>query len=1444
MKMMKLYIGLVFSIVLFQPLQGQIADVTEGCIPLTVEFDGINNLTDYFWDFGDGASSDDETPVHTYTSAGIFQVRLTEGPGGAVRGEATITVYADPIIRVSVNQQNGCAPLQVDFTSDIEIDPDLEIIEYLWTFGDGNTSSMANPSHLYTNAGTYDVSLQIKTNITECDKVEIFNDFITVDGVNATFTFQSNDLCNIPATVTFINTSVISANTTYAWDFGNGQSSMSQNPPPVTYEQSGTYEVSLTTTSPNGCVSVQRQSIPIGVVDLRAEVPDTVCLGLPFTIQNNTGAIGNLWFIGSIGSPSFTAEAGPTFVINNPGLQNIRYTASFSADCTADTTYRVFVEDPNASFILDNLLDCQNPMIVNLDAVENNYAEYIWNGTSTSDPEFSLEYEVERDSFYLHQRDTVEVTLVVRSSAGCTADSTLFFVQRRPNAELTPNVSRGCAPLEVTFSDISTTYDDIVYYKWIYGDGTEIENTGEDNIHTYDTPGEYLARLIIETENGCRDTSNRLTIYVGEEIFPEFSIQEEICLYENISLTTMTLDDRIDSWHYYTDSGRLGDCWTDPTADVTFASSPGLYDVSLTIEYNGCYSTNTLADAVLVKGAKADIGYKIDCEDPFTVNVNSKGEGGTQFTWLFDEFGQASGETASFTFQETGDYTITLIAEDPSSGCRPDTARQVVCIRDVKAVFDLPDRVCFGETVVLDASLSQDVHQSCFTGFFWEFKDNRPRETAKDSIEHEFTLRGENSVILTATDINGCEHMAFDTTMVYGIDADFTVDRERICLPAEIEINNLSTADTTIASWRWNFGSNLEQPGLVTLTNQNFQTILELEVEDVLGCMASRQIAIEEYQVFSDIAIDPSRNGCVGDTLFFTATNFTEEGSFLNFDWNFGPFGRSDEQSPFVVYDQAGTWPVTLEYEEDQSGCGDDASFTVNIVDSPEAAFTTPFDGDDFICFNSQIPFTNTSTSDPSTTYEWTFSDGTPSSMAENPVLAFERGSLEVTLTATSAFGCSDDFTQSYTLIGPVGNLLTDTDSICIGEQINFSIGDTADISSFSIDFGDGTVVNGEAPIEHTYDTELLSGQTIVSLVLRSEDSGCETIVLDSIFIANASADFGILGDTLLEKTYCPDEDIQFINLSGDATDFDWSFGNGSSTNLETPFLQSYTENGAYEVMLAVSYSSLGCSGEITKTINIGAPPLSINDTSFCLSESDGALIINNFNPDFDYYYFLNEDSISNNSMDFLTINLEESTTLNVSSVDTNGCSSTQEVNIFIVNDSVDFSRDTVVFVGDQVEFPLDFGPGYQDSLLTSTSQFDPSNPDILSFIASLETDTLFEIEIQDAAESCFLDTIEYRVTVLDCGFYPTIFTPNGDNRNDFFNIVSRSSARRFFEVQDFKVFDRWGTVIYDNSNPNVGWNGRSPEGEPAPSDVYNWYSQLRVGERIEVCKGNVTLIR
>lgn len=144
-----------------------------GCVPLTIQFTNQSQYaTSYLWDFGDGGSSFDETPLYTYTNFGDFSVQLTaSGPGGQnIKTGGVVHVFQNPIAYYTV------APTVV-FLPDQPVhcnNTSENAVSYIWDFGDGTFSNETNPSHQYMQEGEFTIVL-IASTIHQCvDTFSIF----------------------------------------------------------------------------------------------------------------------------------------------------------------------------------------------------------------------------------------------------------------------------------------------------------------------------------------------------------------------------------------------------------------------------------------------------------------------------------------------------------------------------------------------------------------------------------------------------------------------------------------------------------------------------------------------------------------------------------------------------------------------------------------------------------------------------------------------------------------------------------------------------------------------------------------------------------------------------------------------------------------------------------------------------------------------------------------------------------------------------------------------------------------------------------------------------------------------------------------------------------------------------------------------------------------------
>ena len=223
---------------------------TSGCASLAVDFtDQSSDAKSWSWNFGDGGTSTQQNPSHTYSSVGTYIVSLTATNANGSDTETktnyiTVNSCPAPVADFSGTPTSGCASLTVDFT-----DQSSDATSWSWNFGDGGTSTQQNPSHTYSSVGTYIVSLTA-TNANGSD-TETKTNYITVNSCPAPVADFSGTPTSGCASLTVDFTDQSSDATSWSWNFGDGGTSTQQNPS-HTYSSVGTYIVSLTATNANG----------------------------------------------------------------------------------------------------------------------------------------------------------------------------------------------------------------------------------------------------------------------------------------------------------------------------------------------------------------------------------------------------------------------------------------------------------------------------------------------------------------------------------------------------------------------------------------------------------------------------------------------------------------------------------------------------------------------------------------------------------------------------------------------------------------------------------------------------------------------------------------------------------------------------------------------------------------------------------------------------------------------------------------------------------------------------------------------------------------------------------------------------------------------------------------------------------------------------------------
>ncbi len=1459
-------------LVLLSPhfLDAQSSDISQGCFPLTVQFTAPSGFNTYFWDFGDGASSNLENPSNTFSSSGTFVVEFSEFPGGSIIGTVTINVYEQPTPTFTADPSSGCAPLNVSFSDNTSLSSGITITSYSWVFGDGANATGATTSHVF-DAGSHSVSFGIITNLPSCNNTVLYDNYISVsNSPNANFTTSDPTSCTAPLTVSFNNTSTSDETLSYSWDLGNGETSTATNPPDQTYTEEGSYVVTLTATDPNGCQDEQSITIGIGQPIASFEIPDTICLGQGIGINNTSPFSSVTWDFGPNATPGTSSSFNPFVTFTSAGIHDI--TLHINGDCPNEITQSVFVEDASAAFTSTPSYACSSPLDVNFTPENQNAASYFWsfaNGESSSETNPSITYEDEdtltysingpHEGFYFYT-----TTLNIVTASGCQAFYSVTDTLYEPNALIFPDVVSGCVPLTVNFTDESTADPDVPIdaWEWFFGDGTSItESSSTDPEHTYNNIGVFNAYLIITNDMGCKDTSYFNPIAVGDQMTPDFTASPmEICPGETVDFTDITagpLADSIDAWHFSTENNMSTHCYTNPNPSWTYNEVAGPQDVTLTVEFNGCYSSTTQSGFINILGPKAKINYACTCDAPLEVNFENQSQEFTSLSWDFGDGETATEENPIHSYATPGDYQVILTAFNDNTSCPESIDTMMVPVRVIEANFGSDSLLCQGINSPFSAGASEGVFEDCLRGYHWFFSDPaiHPYTSASPAAGFAFPTTGLNDVSLVVTDINGCKDTITHTVDVYGIQSEFSFEPDTICLPMEVNFTNSSFADTTIVSWAWSFDdgttSELINPTHIFTSSQDIGqedyegNNITLLVTDTIGCSASMSSLLLVYNVTSDITVSDN-SLCSGDAVNFSATDFTSQGSNLSFDWDFGNSQTSQDQNPQeITYNDAGSYPVMLYFEEIATGCYDSTFLTINVVDYPVADFTSSADSNLYVCPNDNVLFTNTSTpNNPNMNFFWDFDNGATSTFADPGTSYANNGAYTVELIASIAapYGCADTTQQTFNVQGPIGSFTTDlgTGTICRLDSVLFTLNPSSVVDTFYWDFGDGTGASGISPIYHQYNFVPPSGQTTALLIMANSDGSCPTTEEAPVNIYEVIADF-TRNFNDIDTALCF-QPYPLQNTSENANTYAWDFGDGTSSGANQPNTHNYANPGTYEITLAIQNQQWGCTDTISKEVVLyPIPDIAVLGDTICEGEAGQLTVINPISSA-SYAWtantnipIFNADQPQANSIPLLTTNY------NAIVIDTNGCNNEAMTSIVVVNDLDIFDFDTIVPQGEIVMLPLSFDPELFEIVWTPETSQGTGCLTCSPPYAQAIDDQTYHLTISDYF-GCFSADAAYEILVHPETFIamPTTFTPNGDGVNDIIYVAGWGIK----ELLEYQIFNRYGELVFETTDQAVGWNGYY-KGKIQNNDAYAFKVKALTWKNEEkVLEGYINLMR
>ena len=623
------------------------------------------------WSFGDNTTSTDQNPSHTYASAGTYNVTLkgtaTDGTVLTAVGTVTITESQAAPMRCEfeMQPQGQQAPLTVNF-----VNKSSNVTSYAWNFGDGGTSTDANPSHIYQQIGTYNITLDCTGALGTLQATGQLNITETEVQTPLIARFTANPVRGpAPLAVQFTDSSQGTGIQSWSWAFGDGNTSSDQNPS-HSYAAMGKYTVTLTvsdasgnSSSVSGTIDVIEQ--PTGPTPSFTVSPQEGDAPLTVTVTDTTQ--------GEITSWEWTFGDGGTATGEGPHQHTYQsfgtYTISLKVNGPnggGTATKQVVVLQPGAKVEAIFSFTYSGPFnngqeVCFVNSSTGTITKYEWDfgdGSTSTDQAPCHTYAAEGN---------YTATLKVTGEGGeISTGSRIVAIVRgfeAPVAKFSVNRTEIQIGEQVVLTNQSTGL--ITSYEWTFGDGST--STEENPSHTYTTNGTFVITLRVTGPGGSSEAT-QVSINVGlPQIGCSISGPGTVNFYGtgNYSGSVTGLSGRT-AVYRWTLNG------TEVSADVNFSqqfTTAGQFDLNFEVLVNGtveCSATKriTVQEDNLNCDFSGDLTPLLEQPVNYVSSIsNLNGRSVISHTWQLNGQNVGTEPTLSQTWTVAGEQSLTYIVE-------------------------------------------------------------------------------------------------------------------------------------------------------------------------------------------------------------------------------------------------------------------------------------------------------------------------------------------------------------------------------------------------------------------------------------------------------------------------------------------------------------------------------------------------------------------------------------------------------------------------------------------------------------------------------------------------------------------------------------------------------------------------------------------------------------
>ncbi len=1083
-------------------------------------FDTSDDISTYNWDFGDGNSSTDISPNHQYTSEGeyIISLAVESAAGCANVLYDTLRILPEPQPEFSTLDTEYCTFEAIDFSNDTPFNFG-ENVAWSWDFSGEGTSAVKNPNFTFETAGSKIIVLE--ANVLGC--VVTYQDTLEIiDGPQPDFAYDRNCL---DEAIQFTNLSTGANITGYQWDFGNGATSMEENPQTI-YNSPGNYTVELRVNNASGCENTTSQNIQVfdQVVDsiMSTEAIENLPFKLGIDWRNDFDSTQSLTYQWDIGGEM---QTGDTATYTLPlGVYTVNLEMITASNCIfmAQRTLEVRAsEKPIVEFNLPSEVCLEEQF--ELDNSSNNAERYEWDFCTNDLATDSIQIRQTIDAtnfdvpigsslikfkglwyaFMVNEGDNSIARLSFGGNFNNNPSITnlgnyggqldgpqdikaiefedellLFVSNRNTNKFIRINVGGDIDNVSPT-ADVLLTGN-----KDIFNNGVDVVFDGSNYVAVY-TASNFL-RLInlgndprnIPTEANKIRTSNISNITdIGDISFYKENSSWYAVIVGYTSRTIIRLN-------------FGSSIFSNPSAQVIPNGGLGTsrpYSISILSEAKKVYGyistasgnffkmsfdesilnepifTNLGTFSVLNRNFKTDISS--DKSRFFGISTDFNANKVYFIHFLQDcsvNLAFSEAQNPVNSYTQPGTYPITLTAYHPNGNSASITKEIMVTANQApEGTFALDSVYCIADNINFTFDTSDDI-----STYNWDFGDGN--SSTDISPNHQYTSEGEYIISLAVESAAGCANVLYDTLRILPEpQPEFSTLDTEYCTFEAIDFSNdtpFNFGENVVWSWAFNGeGSSSEENPSFIFERSGTKTIT-LEA-NVLGCVVRYQSTLE---IIDGPAPDFEYNqNCINQAIQFT--NLSTGANITGYEWDFGNGGSSTEENPQTVYANAGNYTVELKVSN-SSGCQTVTTQSIRIFDqivdsiyASEAIENLPFE--------LGIDWVNDFDSTQNLTIQWEINEEIQTT--ETVTYTLGQGTYTVNLEITTASSCV--FTTSRTIevepsVSPTPAFNIPFE-VCLGEQ--FELGNhSINADRYEWDFCTNDLATDSLQINQIIDNE------------------------------------------------------------------------------------------------------------------------------------------------------------------------------------------------------------------------------------------------------------------------------------------------------------------------------------------------------------------------------------